>query len=304
MTLLNMIRRNCKLFFKDKATFFPALIAPLILLFLFVAFLGSVYRDSLISCLNGAQIGEKLVNGFTAGWLVSSLLAVCSVTISFTANTIMIQDKAFERYHDFTVSPVKKSTLALAYYISTVLVTLLICYVALAAGLLYIAARGWYLGVGDVFLSVLDVFLLVLFGTALSSIICRFLKSQGAISAVVTIISAAYGFLCGAYMPISSMATGLTRLLMFIPGTYGTALLHEHLMGGAIDAIGEATAPEFAASARSGFDCTLSFFGNDVPEWCCYLVLALTVAVLIAVYVLICALRPHGRGARKQKCAA
>ena len=36
----NLIRRNIKLFFKDKGLFFAALVTPLILLLLFVTFLG------------------------------------------------------------------------------------------------------------------------------------------------------------------------------------------------------------------------------------------------------------------------
>lgn len=42
----HMIRRNTKLFFKDKGMFFTSLITPLILLLLFITFLGNVYRDS------------------------------------------------------------------------------------------------------------------------------------------------------------------------------------------------------------------------------------------------------------------
>ena len=41
-----LIKRNTKLFFKDKGTFFTSLITPLILLFLYVCFLGDIYRDS------------------------------------------------------------------------------------------------------------------------------------------------------------------------------------------------------------------------------------------------------------------
>ncbi|MFR4199322.1 MAG: hypothetical protein ACLT2C_09535 [Ruminococcus sp.] len=45
--LYTMILRNTKLFFKDKGMFFTALITPLVLLVLYITFLGSVYADSL-----------------------------------------------------------------------------------------------------------------------------------------------------------------------------------------------------------------------------------------------------------------
>ena len=46
MTLYALIKRNTKVYFKDKAVFFTSLITPLILLCLFVTFLKNVYIDS------------------------------------------------------------------------------------------------------------------------------------------------------------------------------------------------------------------------------------------------------------------
>ena len=65
---------------------------------------------------------------------------------------------------------------------------------------------GWYLTAQDVLRILLDVLLLVIFGSALSSVINVFIRSQGQMSAVGTIVSAGYGFLCGAYMPISQFS--------------------------------------------------------------------------------------------------
>ena len=41
-----LIKRNVKLFFKDKGMFFTSLITPAILLVLYAAFLGNIYRDN------------------------------------------------------------------------------------------------------------------------------------------------------------------------------------------------------------------------------------------------------------------
>lgn len=289
MKLRYLIARNCKIYFKDKGLFFSSLIAPLVLFFLFVAFLGDVYRDSIASVFEGIELEQRVVEGFAGGWLMSSLLAVCTVSIAFTSNMVMVQDKVNDCLADFKVSPVDDTTLALGYFFATALVTLLVCGVALAVGFVYLAIVGWYLTIGDFFLTIADTLLLVLFGTALSSIVCKFLKSQGGITAVEVIVSAAYGFLCGAYMPIQSLAKPIADTLMFLPGTYGTALMHEHFMGGAIDLLGDTYGVGYAEATRTGFDCTLEFFGNTVPEWVCFLVIALTIVLLVGVYILLCA---------------
>lgn len=290
-TFLMLVRRNTKLFFKDKGVFFTSLIAPLILLFLFVTFLGGVYRESLLASIPaglGLELPERVIGGFVGGWLFSSLLAVCSVTISFSANMIMVQDKATGRRDDLTIAPVRASVLALSYYASTALVAFAICFVALACGLVYLAVVGWYLTAADVLLTILDTALLVLFGTALSSLVCFFLKSQGGITAVTTIVSAAYGFLCGAYMPISSFSPAIASVIMFLPGTYGTGLLRTHLMQGTMLEMSVLGFPaEVVTGIGEGFDSTLSFFGNRVANWQSYLVLVAAVAVLAGVYVLL-----------------
>ena len=48
-----LIKRNIKLFFKDKGMFFTALITPAILLVLYATFLGNVYRDAFLQAPRG-----------------------------------------------------------------------------------------------------------------------------------------------------------------------------------------------------------------------------------------------------------
>ncbi|HRL87184.1 MAG TPA: hypothetical protein PLB03_04285 [Candidatus Fimenecus sp.] len=109
MGLGNLIRRNSKLFFKDKAMFFTSLITPIILLILYTTFLGNVYKQSFLSAIpTGFELSEKLINAVVAGQLVSSLLAVCCVTVSFCSNMLMVQDKVSGARADLTVTPVKK----------------------------------------------------------------------------------------------------------------------------------------------------------------------------------------------------
>lgn len=142
----------------------------------------------------------------------------------------MVQDKANGTIRDLRISPVKSATLSLSYYTATLFSTLIICFAATGICLTYVAIVGWNMLLADIFFLFLDILLLVLFGTALSSIINFFLSTQGQISAVGTIISAGYGFICGAYMPISSFGKGLQKIISFLPGTYGTSLIRNHTM--------------------------------------------------------------------------
>lgn len=287
--LRSLIKRNVKLFFKDKGMFLTSLITPVILLVLYATFLGNVYRDSFTMNLPEAvKLPEKLLDGLVGGQLISSLLAVSCVTVAFCSNFLMVQDKATGTIKDLRISPVKPSTLSLGYYIATLLSTLLICLVATGLCLGYLAATGWYLTFSDVLCLLLDVVLVVLFGTALSSVINLFLSSQGQISAVGTIVSSGYGFICGAYMPISSFSPGLQKLISFLPGTYGTALMRNHAMQGALAEMETEGIPaQLIEELKNALDCNLYFFEKQVRIPAMYGILAVTITALIAVYILL-----------------
>ncbi len=289
--LLSLIKRNCKLFFKDKGMFISSLITPIILLVLYATFLKNVYRESFIA--NGfIQFSEKIIDATVGGQLCSSLLAVCCVTVSFCSNLLMVQDKVTGARRDLTVSPVKKSVMAIAYYFATVISSLIVCFVATGLCFLYLFKMGWYLSLADVLSILLDVVLLVLFGTALSSIINVFLSTQGQMSAVGTIISAGYGFVCGAYMPISSFSEGLQKILSFLPGTYGTSLVRNHALRGVFEAMADEGLPNEAAEMiKDSIDCNLYFFGDKVGLSSMYIILGGTVVLLIGIYVIINVLR-------------
>ena len=290
MTIVRILtKRNIKLFFKDKGMFFTALITPLILLVLYATFLGNVYRDAFtVSFPQGFSISDEVMNGLVGGQLISSLLAVSCVTVAFCSNLLMVQDKVSGARNDLTIAPVKPSAMALSYYFASTVSTLIISLIAVAAGCIYLAIIGWFLSFVDVLLIVADAILLVLFGTALSSIINYFLHSQGQISAVGSIVSSCYGFICGAYMPISSFGEGLQKILAFLPGTYATSLLRNHTMRGVFEELEEIGIPtEVIDNLRDSVDCNVYFFDAAVPESIMFLILGTTVVGLIAIYVLI-----------------
>ena len=287
--VLSFTKRNIKLFFKDKGSFFTALITPVILLVLYVSFLGKVYRDSFTANLpEGIEISKRLLDGLVGGQLISSMLAVSCITVAFCSNFLMVQDKVTGAIRDLTVSPVKPYVLSVSYYIATLVSTLIISFTAAVICLVYIAIIGWYISALDVLLLFCDIVLLVLFGTALSSVINFFLTSQGQISAVGTIVSSGYGFICGAYMPISSFGEGLQRVISFLPGTYGTALIRNHAMRGALSEMeNEGIPKEVIESLCDALDCNLYFFEQRVDITAMYLILIATVALLMAAYILL-----------------
>ena len=284
-----LVRRNSKLFIKDKGMFFTAMITPCILLVLYATFLGNLYRDTFSQNLPPfVSLSQSVLDGLVGGQLISSLLAVSCITVAFCSNILMVQDKANGSIKDLRISPVKSSALSVSYYLASLFSTLLICLVAAAVSLAYVAIVGWYMTAADVLYLLLDIVVLVLFGTALSSVIHFFLSTQGQIAAVGSIVSAGYGFICGAYMPIANFGEGLQKVVSFLPGTYGTALVRNHAMRGAFQQMVEEGVPqEVVDSIKTSLDLYPKLLDKTVEIPQMYLILGGSVVVLMAIYLIL-----------------
>lgn len=281
-----LVLRNTKMYFKDMGMFLTSLITPAILLILFMTFLGSIYKNSFVSAIpNGLEVSDKLINGLVAGQLSSAMLATSCVTVAFCSNLLMVQDRANGTRKDLIVSPIKKTTLGLSYFLASILSTLIVNLTATMICFIYIGCMGWFLSVGEAILAILDVILLTLFGVSLASCINYFLNTQGQAGAVGTIVSSCYGFVCGAYMPISSYGKGLQNFMAFLPGTYGTSLIRNHMMNGVLDSLSEQLSSEAIKAMKDSVDVNLYFFDNSVEVWQMYLILLSFIVLFIALYL-------------------
>ena len=72
-TVLALMNRNRKLFFKDKGMLFTSMITPVILIVLYATFLAKVFRDSFTAAIPDViTISDKLINGTVAAQLTAS----------------------------------------------------------------------------------------------------------------------------------------------------------------------------------------------------------------------------------------
>jgi multidrug/hemolysin transport system permease protein len=293
-----LTKRNVKVFLKDRASFLTSLISPFVIVILYVTFLKRVYDDSLLAVLGNfgvTSIPDSILGGFSSTWLMSSIMAVTCVTLTFCGNTIVVSDRLSGAINDIEAAPISRFVISLAYFAANCLSTLLVSALALGLGFAYIAIAGWYLSGLDVLMIVLLTVLLTLFGSLFASIIMSFLTSQGAITACSVVVSALYGFVCGAYMPISSFGEGVANVIYCLPGTYGTMALRHYFCSGALAAlqsnldgqIGTTMSAQAIASLKRGFDIQLVAFDNEVSLGSAISILGAAVIGFFLIYALI-----------------
>lgn len=279
-----------------------SLITPIILFILFVTFLRNVYIESFNSAFaeNNLTVDDRIINGCAGAWLMSSILSVSSVTVAFCSNTIMIDDKINSAVTDFKVSPVKSYTISIAYFVSNFFVTIVVLVCVMLIGHIYLACVGWYMPLGDTLMIVVDIICGTLFGSLLAGVVENFISTQGGLSAVSTLVSSMYGFICGAYMPLSSFSEGLRNVISLLPGTYGVGIIRNHYMNGYMqaftDELVKANVPSDVIEnvingMRDSFDANLYSFGTNIPLGAMYGILLGTCAILAAAYIAIVVLK-------------
>ena len=285
--IINLTIRNIKVYFSDKGMFFTSLITPAILLVLYSTFLANVYKDAFISAIpDSIEISSKLLNGLVSGQLVGSLLSVSCITVAFCANMLMVQDKANGNIKDLIITPTDKKTLAISYFLASFISTLIVNLFALGLCLIYIAINGWFMNIIDILLIMLNVIGLTLFGCILSSLINSFLSTQGQISAVGSIVSSMYGFIAGAYMPMSQFGAGLRNALLFLPTTYATALMKNSVMESTFRELAKIIPNNAINSLKESIDIRLIFNNNVVSISTMYLIVIITIFILFMLYIL------------------
>ena len=203
ITLARLTQRGLKIFLKDRMGVFLALLAPLIVLLLYVLFLGDIQVDTVKNAFQGFPVDDKLVGNFVDAWMLAGVMSVACITVSFSAQTIMVSDRENNTLSDMLASPVPRSLVSVGYLVANIAITLVICLIVECVTFVYMAASGWTLSVGDTFLIVAHTVLSVISSSTLSTLICSGIKTASQHGAFVGILSAVIGFLVGAYMPLS-----------------------------------------------------------------------------------------------------
>lgn len=294
-----LTRRNLKIFLKDKANVFFSLLAPLIVLVLYVLFLGRIQEDGLLAALEemGVAGGEAEISAFCNSWMLAGSMSCACITVPLCACGIMIQDRSRGISADLRVSPVAGWVTPASYCCSVVAAGLAIGAIVLGVCFIWLAASGmWLLSVADVFGCIGALALSVVTSSALLVFIVGFFRSQGAFTALNIILGTVVGFLIGAYMPITYFPDPVQTFTYFIPGSYTAGLFRNFMMRGALEAVSTGLSPVFAEGLRTEFSLTFDFFGAEVGVDAMFIVLACVAVLFAGLNVLAAFLRGRRKG--------
>ncbi len=281
LALRVLVKRNIKIYMKDKLTVFFSVLAPIIVLLLYVLFLGKLQTDTVLSMLGDygleGSLTEKDVSMIINNWMVGGLMGVSCITVAINTNIVMIRDKMHGNINDIFTSPVKKWVVYMSYILSCFLITLIICLIVLFLSIIYLACVGACVLTFVDFLALLGITMISTISSAFFMVlICGFLKTTSALTAFNSLLSTAVGFLVGAYLPFSMLPNAMKYIASFIPGTYSVGLFKQYFLNGCIKYVNTLPDSEKILGLISdNFSLNLEFFGASVSTgWMTLVILA------------------------------
>lgn len=223
--MINLVKRNLKLFFRDRVSVFFSLLSVFIIIGLYVLFLGNMMSDSFRNLLGSST-------RFTIdSWIMAGILSVTSITATMGAFQIMVEDSTKKISKDFLSAPLKRSQLVGGYIISSFLIGLVMSIAALVLAEVYILAGGGELLELMALLKLLGVMLISVFaGSSMVFFMVSFFKSSSAFATASTILGTLIGFITGIYIPIGSLPSTIQTVIKIFPISHSAALFRQIMM--------------------------------------------------------------------------
>ena len=291
-----LTRRNLLVYFKDVQAVLFSMLTSIIVFVLFVLFLRQSYADSITA--EAASLGPLVkagdIDSFTYGLLLSGLMGSTVITVSYHSLTTIVRDREKRIDYDVSATPIRRWQIILSYFTASILSAVVMACLVLTAGLIFVSAKGsLFLTLGDAASLYALTALAALSAASLFMLVVLFFKSTSASGAFFGILSAASGFVIGAFMPISQFSEGVQRFCSVFPGTGVTALyrriLLRRLLAEIDRGIGGVDGGGFARGLEETFISPVRLFGRSLSPGQTLLYIAAGVVLCVAA---ICVIYP------------
>ena len=232
---MGFTRRNILLYFKDVLAILFSLLTSVIVFVLYLLFLKGTFVEALTSTMNGLEniVNSNDIDMFFNGILLSGILGAAMITVPFTCLQTIVKDRETGVDSDICATPLKRWKIVLSYFTSSAVSSFVITAVILTIGLASLSFSG------DLHLSaagILAVYGIVLLGcvssTALFMLVMLLFKNSANSNAFFGILSAAGGFLIGAYIPLSQFSDNIQSFCNLFPATHITSLIKNEMLKG------------------------------------------------------------------------
>lgn len=273
MTLMNLVKRNLRVFYRSRGSIFSSLLACIIVVVLMVVFLGDMNVNSITNILSEyGGVRDEAADSANAlsvilNWITAGIIIVNSLTVTLTVIGTMIDDEENHRLISFYVSPLKRSTFVMAYVIAGFVMGFLFSILTLGLSELYIYLSGSTIITLNEFLrAVAYIFAAEFFSAGFTFFLASLVHTKNAFSGMCTIFGTLIGFLGGIYIPIGSLDESIAAVCKYLPFMAVSALMRSAFFDSLIEKTFTNLPNEVAAEYKSVMGITLEYGSHQMTE--------------------------------------
>ena len=275
---IGLTRRNLLVFFKDILAIFFSLLTSIIVFILYLLFLKGTFVEALTDTMKGL---ENIVNAgdiemFVNGILLSGILGSATITVPYTCLQTIVKDRESGVDCDICSTPLKRWKIILSYFTASGISAFIMTSFILTVGLIVLNIMGdMHMPASSVAASYGIVLLGSLSSTALFMVVMLLFRSSSTSTAFFGILTAASGFVIGAYIPLSQFSDSVMSICNLFPASHITSMIRNVLLTGVAESINSdingldngafltAIKDVFSFSAKS-FGTTFSATGSTI----------------------------------------
>ncbi len=227
--IFSLVKRNVLLYFRDKISVFFSMLSVMIIIGLYVLFLGRMVESS------GEVAGEN-ARFLTDSWIMAGVIATATITTTLGGLGQMVDDLSRKINRDFETAPIERWKIVISYAISSVVIGVIMSIFTFILAEVYIIAYGGeFVGFG----ALLRVLGVVILSTVASSSFLFFfvsmIKTMNAYSTISTIVGTLIGFLMGIYVPVGALPNAIQSFIKVFPFSHSASLIRQIMINEVID---------------------------------------------------------------------
>ena len=294
---LGLTKRNLLLFFKDKQSIIFSLLTSMIVLALYLLFLKDTFVSAMDSAMNQFPSLSSLIDKndkdmFANLILLTGILGSAMITVPYNCLITLVKDRENKVDYDILATPLKRGQIIFSYFISAALSSVILTSMILAIGLGVIGVQGdIYLGIGEILKAFGVVALGSISATSIFMIVVLFFKSVSASGAFFGMLSAASGFIIGAYIPISQFSEAVQTVCNIFPASQITIVLRNVLINGLLEhmntTLDGVDQGMFVTSIKEIFSFKARLFDGyfDMSQMLVYIVVSIVICIVVQILV-------------------
>ncbi|XMB86168.1 ABC transporter permease [Mycoplasmatota bacterium WC44] len=259
--ILKLVKRNVLNYLYDKSSIFFSFLSVLIIIFLYVAFLGNMHVESIVDLVGDIPGIRWMIDS----WIIAGIITVNSITVPLSILSDMIYDIEHKTINDFLTAPISRGQIVIGYLGASWLIGIVLSLFTLCLGQIYIVANG-----GDLisFITFIKAFLIIVLSvvtfSSFSFLLLSFVKSINTVGVVNTLVGTLIGFLAGIYVPLGAFGPGLQTAIKLNPAAHVVSIFRKIFMEVPLDKVFMGAPVEASQRYRNYNGVDLNIFDIDL----------------------------------------